>query len=96
MIDYRLQFADEAAAKAALPQFIGGESGNDWLLSSHEHALVPIGPIMLAPPEVDTSGNIVVPPVMDERFHVNIRSATEIDISAEYIVNPTNPRFVWA
>ena len=90
-----LRFDDEAQAKAVLSEFVNAEGA--WFTASHDHALDPIGPLVLTHPVVDPeTGEVVEPAVVDDRYHVNLRVKLEWPIPAEHVVVPENPRRVWA
>ena len=100
MIDICLRAADEAALAAACP-FLRGlddEGAPCWLTAGNGWALDLIGPVALSPGQYDEDGNEVTPPVIDSRYHANLRcSAAVADLVPEdLIVTPDHPVRVWA
>lgn len=96
MIDLMLRFADETEAAQALAAY---RQEDQWITASHGHALDVIGPVVIVPPVIDpATGEIITPPVMDNRFHVNLRlmdGPAPAGLDA-YTVYPTDPARVWA
>ena len=105
MIDYRLKFANEVAAKAALPSFTLVDKNDmvQWLTANHRWSLDPIGPCELVRAVIDpVTMQVTTPAVVDLSYHVNIRlQAPDETLDAEIVatgaaVTPKNPRRVWA
>lgn len=100
MIDLYLRAADEAAMIEALP-FLRGQDddGNPaWITSSQTWALDVIGPLEVTPGIYDEEGAQLVAPVVDGRFHANLRCAPEIaaQVPEEVRTEPSSPRRMWA
>ncbi len=104
MIDYYLNFADEAAANAALyttviaPEIL---ADNGSIITPELTQLIPIyqnidtiGVIFKPTGAVDGEGISVLTAVAG--WHVNVRSEKEIFDLAEFQVNPINPVRIWA
>ena len=104
MTDLILRFPDDATAAGTLPQFRGVDpDGNPtWLTASHQHALDPIGPMVLTPAVVDDQGTVTTPATVDDGFHVNLILDGHPDEAAilaavePYRITPTRRRRVWA
>ena len=100
MIDIYLR-TDTAEALAAACPFLRSkdEDGADiWLLAGDGFAFDPIGPVVTVPGTYDEEGNEITPPVIDNRFHANLRCTTDIaeEVPAELRVTPGTPYRVWA
>jgi hypothetical protein len=75
MMQLYLRTDTEAEMIEALPWARGTDrDGNGvWITSSHDYALDVIGPLCLTPATYDADYKPLTPPVMDGRFHVNLR-----------------------
>ena len=100
MIDIYLRAGNAGALASACP-FLRGEDENGeriWLISGAGFSLDIIGPVVIAPAEYDAEGTELAPPVLDERFHVNLRCTPEIAalVPDHFKVTPSTPFRVWA
>lgn len=95
MIDLCLRANDADALASACP-FLRDEDG--WITSGDGWALDPIGPIVTTPGTYDEDGNEIIPPVIDQRFHANLRCSEDISelVPETVLVFPTKPVRVWA
>lgn len=95
MIDLYLR-ADSAGALVEACPFLRGEDG--WITSGDGFALDIIGPIVTTPGTYDEDGNEIIPPVIDDRFHANLRCTEAVaEMVPEGVrVSPVSPRRVWA
>ncbi len=96
MIDLMLRFETEAEAANLLAAY---RLDGAWIAASHGHALDVVGPVVVVPAVADpATGKFTAPPVMDERFHVNLRLLDgEVPASLEaFTVHPAQPARVWA
>lgn len=95
MIDLYLRASTPETLASACP-FLWGEDG--WITSSDCWAFDPIGPIVSTPGIYDEDGNEVTPPVIDDRFHANLRCTEGVAamVPEEIRVHPETPRRVWA
>lgn len=95
MIDLFIRASDAEALATACP-FLRGEDG--WITSGDGWALDPIGPIVTTPGNYDEDGNEVTSPVIDSRFHANLRCSEGIAelVPETVLVFPTKPARVWA
>ena len=99
MIDLYLRTSSQEHLSAACP-FLHGKDENGksiWLLAGEGFAFDPIGPIVVVPGTYDEEGNEITPPVIDNRFHANLRCTEEISwmIPEEIRVYPETPYRVW-
>jgi len=88
MIDIYLRADTEADMIAALP-WARGEAG--WITGGDGWALDVIGPVVTSPGEYDEDGTEIVAPVVDGRFHANLRLAAPgavPDVPDDVIVSP--------
>lgn len=100
MIDLCLR-ADNAGELASACPFLRGEGENGerfWITSGDGFALDVIGPIVTAPGKYDEEGREKSPPLIDERFHANLRCTEEVAslVPDTIRVNPEKPSRVWA
>ncbi|QWW74710.1 hypothetical protein [Agrobacterium pusense] len=100
MMDLYLRAGNAGALASACP-FLRGEDeeGNRfWLTTGDGFALDVIGPIVTAPGKYDEEGREKSPPVMDERFHANLRCTEEVAamVPDTVRVTPEKPSRVWA
>ncbi|WEX10275.1 hypothetical protein [Chelativorans sp. AA-79] len=100
MIDLHLRAGNAGALASACP-FLRGEDENGeriWLTSGEGFSLDIIGPVVITPGEYDEDGTEITPPVLDERFHVNLRCTDEIaaQVPDSFKVSPSTPIRVWA
>lgn len=97
MIDIYLRAATEADLITACP-FLRGPD-DIWITGTADYALSIIGPVVTTPGEYDDEGEEITPPVIDARFHANLRCSEAIAalVPPEVIVNPDpdNPVRVW-
>lgn len=96
MIGLMLRFEDEAEAVAVLATY---QRDGAWITASHSHALDVIGSVVTVPAVIDPdTGDVMAPPVMDPRFHVNLRLLVDAPPAGLglFIVNPSHPARVWA
>lgn len=91
MIDLYLRAGNAGALATACP-FLRGE--DEWITSGDGFALDVIGSVIAENGTYDE----VTPPVIDNRFHANLRCTEEIAalIPESIRVYPTNPVRVWA
>lgn len=96
--DLFLRADAEAALKAALPAFMLDDEGNP-MSGGQGWALDWAIPIVAVPGTYDEDGKVIVPAVMDARFHANLRYRPDmvtVDISATYRAAPVTPQRVFA
>lgn len=96
MINLMLRFEDETQAVELLAAY---RRDGAWITASHSHALDVIGQVVTVPAVIDPdTGDVMAPPVMDPRFHVNLRLLVDVPPAGlgPYIVNPSHPARVWA
>ena len=96
--NYYLRADDEAALKAAMPEYV---KDDQWWLGCHHHTLDIIGPIVITPAGFDEDDNLVSEAVMDDRWHANLRlrgSDPTMPVPPEgvQIDAPTTPYRKWA
>lgn len=100
MIDLYLR-TNTAEALAYLCPFLHSKDENDdsiWLLAGEGFAFDPIGPIVVVPGTYDEEGNEITPPVIDNRFHANLRctEGVAVKVPESIRVYPAAPFRVWA
>lgn len=100
MIDLCLRAGNAGALASACP-FLRGEDKTGeriWLTSGDGFALDIIGRVVTTPGTYDVAGNVITPPVFDDRFHANLRCNPEVAelVPASLIVTPDMPVRVWA
>lgn len=100
MIDLYLR-AGNAGALANTCPFLRGENPDGeryWINSGEGWALDVIGPLVITPGTYDEDGNEIISPVIDQRFHANLRCSEEIAalVPDSILVNPASPKRVWA
>lgn len=102
MIDLFLRAETETALIEACP-FLRGvdDNGNPiWVTGTLDYALSIIGPVVGTPGDYDDDGVEVTPPVMDDRFHANLRCLPSIanQVPSEVVVDPdpADPVREWA
>jgi len=80
MIDMYLRTDTEAGMARALPFARGvDENGSGvWITATHDYSLGLIGPVVTTPGTYDAEGNEISAPVIDLRFHANLRCKPEI------------------
>lgn len=96
MIDLILRFPDEATAAGKLATY---RRDGQWLLASHSHALDVIGPVVIVQAVyANDNGSLISPPVIDDRFHVNLRvlAGNAPAGLGPYTVAPSSPARVWS
>jgi len=95
LVDVFLRADTPAALAAACPYLVDEEGG--WVLGGDGFAFDPIGPVEIEPGVYDDEGGVITPPVVDTRYHANLRCTPEIAAQVpEYIkVFPDNPIRVW-
>ena len=99
MIDLCLRAPDEAALADACP-FLRGEDADGapcWQTAGAGYALDVIGAVTLVWGTVDEDGNEITPPVIDGRYHANLRCSDAIAalVPAAMIATPDAPVRVW-
>ena len=99
-VDLYLRAGNAGALASACPFLRGeGEDGKThWITGTVDFALSVIGPVVAEPGTYDDEGAELTAPVMDNRFHANLRCTPEI---AELVpdsvrVSPSSPSRVWA
>lgn len=98
MIDYMLKFADKAEAEAILVQAGIMQMLEDRVAPVQNHAVDIIGTIYKFDGTfTEGEGGFQIPNQTElEGYHVNVRTNSEFEILAPFIVNPTTPHRVWA
>lgn len=98
-IDLFLRAETEAALIAALPFARGPDEDGQpiWLGSGDGYALDLIGPMVTTEGTYDGDGAELTPPVIDQRFHANLRCSAEVAalVPIGLSVEPDSPRRVW-
>jgi len=96
MIDLYLR-TDTAEALASFLPWLKNEEG-EWILAGDGFAFDPIGAVVTVPGEYDEEGNEITPPVIDNRFHANLRctEAVVAKVPESIRVYPATPFRVWA
>jgi len=99
MIDLYLRAGNAGALASACP-FLRGEDeeGNRyWIAAGDGFALDVIGPVEIAPGEYGDDGEIITPPVIDDRFHVNLRCTEDVaaQVPDHLKVTPSTPYRRW-
>lgn len=100
MIDLHLRAGNAGALTSACP-FLRGEDENGeryWITSGDGFALDVIGSVIVENGTYDQDGNEVTPPVIDNRFHANLRCTEAVAelVPETVLVWPESPRRVWA
>lgn len=100
-VDLYLRADTESDLVAALSWArVEDEDGPRWSGGGDGYALHIIGPLVTTPGEYDDDGAETSPPVIDPRFHANLRCSAEVaaTVPAEVIVTPepSAPRVTWA
>ena len=98
MLDYRLKFVNETAAKEALPWAVN--ANGVWKVSGDRFAVDPIGSICRTPAVLDGAGGEVTPAVIDSAFHINIRLWGDCHLAGvieatDAVLTPAHPRREW-
>ena len=101
MLDLYLRAGNAGALASACPWMRGEDQDGErfWLTGGEGFALDVIGPLTIDPGEYDPeTGKQLRPPVIDDRFHANLRCTAEIaaTVPETMIVHPTNPTRTWA
>lgn len=101
MIDLFLRAGNAGALASACPWLRGmdEETGERfWIHAGPGFAFDPIGPLETASATYDENGEELTPPVIDGRFHANLRCTQEVaaQVPETMLVNPAEPRRVWA
>lgn len=100
MIDLYLRAGNAGALASACPFLRGENEDGDryWITSGDGWAFDPIGPIVTSPGTYDEEGEELTPPVIDNRFHANLRCTEAVaELVPETVrVNPEHPNRVWA
>lgn len=93
MIDVLLRFEDEAEFKRELNFLI--KDGTP--LNSKDFYIDVIGAATIKEGVYDAGGNILYDPIVDSRWHVNIRCSVLMSLTLpdKYKVNPINPIRGW-
>lgn len=88
---------DTAETLASFLPWLKNEEGG-WLLAGDSFAFDPIGAVVTAPGEYDEEGNEITPPVIDNRFHANLRCAEAVaaKVPESIRVYPETPYRIWA
>lgn len=101
MHDLYLRAHSEADLITACP-FLRGTNDEGvpvWITGTADYALSIIGPVVTTPGTYDDEGQEITPPVVDARFHANLRCTEAIAalVPPQVIVNPDpdNPVRVW-
>ncbi len=99
-LDLYLRADTEADLIAALPfaRWTDDDEIAHWNRDADEWALDLIGPMMVSAGTYDEAGDELTPPVIDNRFHANMRCSEAIAalVPEAIQVAPDNPRRVWA
>lgn len=95
MIDLYLRAGNAGALASACP-FLRSEG--KWPTTGDGFALDIIGPVVTEPGTYDDEGQELTPPVMDNRFHANLRCTEEVAalVPDTVIIRPATPSRVWA
>lgn len=93
-MDIYLRAETEADMHAALA-FMRDDDG--WI-DSPLYSIDVIGPVVMAPAEIDVDGNEVTPAVIDNRFHLNLRCEPSVadQIPDDIKCTQAAPMRVWA
>lgn len=92
----RFCFPDEHTAKQVLSQYrVQTEEGEDWNIGNHEHNLVVVGDLY-DDPVLDAEGEVIVPPVKLEGFHINLKAVSIPDGAEIYRREPKNAKVKWS
>ncbi|WP_173931398.1 hypothetical protein [Chelativorans sp. Marseille-P2723] len=99
MIDIYLRAGNAGALVSACP-FLRGEDERGkrfWITAGDGFVLDVIGPVVITPGEHDDEGDEITPPVIDGRFHVNLRCtpAVAAQVPDHFKVEPTTPYRRW-
>lgn len=94
MIDLHIRTNDVESLISICP-FLYGE--DNWITSGDGFAFDPIGTVIQEPGIYDEEGNQLTPPIIDERFHANLRCTKEIadQVPESIRVIPDHPVRVW-
>lgn len=95
MIDLYLRVATEAALASALPF---AREDDEWIMASHDFALDLIGPVVTTDGTYDEDGEELTAPVLDARYHANLRCTAEIAALVPPSITidaPASPARVW-
>ena len=97
MIDLHLRAVTAEALREALPWLWDAEA-SVWITGTADFAFDAIGPVTVDPGTVDDEGEVIVPPIIDGRFHGNLRCIETLAalVPEGLIVNPDDPVRVWA
>lgn len=77
------------------------DGGGYWITAGDGWALDVIGPVVTTPGQYDDEGEEIAPPVIDGRFHANLRTVSQEiadSVPAGVVVTPEpgTPVRVWA
>ena len=96
MIDLHLRASDENELIERLSFARGMDMGDNeiWITDTKDYSIVLIGPLIIEEGDDENS------PVIDERFHLNIRCTQQladwiIQTNEYLIITPENPRYTW-
>jgi len=100
MVDLHLRAGNAGAMATAVPflRFEDVLGERHWILSGPDFVLDVIGPIELVPARFTKFGVQTHQPVIDERFHLNLRCSEEFaeQVPETVRVYPATPRRLWA
>lgn len=100
MIDIYLRAETEADIIAALPfaRDVDGDGDGFWIDATRDFALCIIGPVTVTPGVYDDDGAEITPPVIDARFHANMRctEAFAAKVPSAIRIDVDTPAIVWA
>lgn len=88
-INYFFRFPSETIGRQVLSESSLLDSDEQYILSSHTHALDVIGTIVRGG-EWDEDGNVITPPEVLQGWHVNYRGHVPEQMK-QYAVYPQNP-----
>lgn len=97
MIDLYIR-AESPETLASVCPFLQGED-EYWITNGDGFAFDPIGPVVATPGAYDPeTGEEISPPVVDDRFHANLRCTDEVAalVPETVRVYPSSPSRVWA
>lgn len=92
MSGHYLRFTDESEAMLVLQDFY--QSGR-LIVASSTHSIDMIGSITTDAGTINEVGDVVVPPTVDSRYHVNFQGTLPAGL-APFEVFPVTPHRVWA
>lgn len=95
MIDHMLRFLDKEEFLEVV--YFAFNSDGEFLNDTIEYSFDTIGKVCIEEGEFNEKDELIKPPVIDDRFHINIRCTETISqkIPNKYKVTPDTPIRTW-